>query len=135
MECGLQTVAADGHGPRAPLGVATEVVRERRHRRGPVEPGHVRARGGLVLLGDHHDAAHVHHAHDRERAPGVCAAAGAHDRDGDADAKISEEAAAAADAYATTFRESEDAAVKLMRDVGDTLGNVGKWVGDKFKGQ
>ena len=56
-------------------------------------------------------------------------------RDGDADAKISEEAAAAADAYATTFRESEDAAVKLMRDVGDTLGNVGKWVGDKFKGQ
>lgn len=56
-------------------------------------------------------------------------------RDTDADAKISEEAAAAADAYATTFRESEDAATKLLRDVGDTLGDFGKWVGDKFKGQ
>lgn len=56
-------------------------------------------------------------------------------RDSDADAKMSEEAAAAADAYATTFRESEDSAVKLMRDVGEGLGDLGRWFGDKLKGQ
>lgn len=54
-------------------------------------------------------------------------------RDADADAKISEEAAAAADAYATTFRQSEDAAAKLLRDIGDTLGDIGKRIGAAFK--
>ena len=39
-------------------------------------------------------------------------------RAGDKDAKISEEAAAAADAYSKDFNQSEDALAKLARDVG-----------------
>lgn len=52
----------------------------------------------------------------------------------DKDAHISEEAAAAADSYATTFRESEDALAKLLRDLGGGVSDVGKWLGGKLRG-
>lgn len=55
-------------------------------------------------------------------------------RENDKDATISDEAAAAADSYATSFQQSEDAATKLLRDVGQGIGNVGRWIGDQFKG-
>ncbi|SHJ11078.1 Zn-dependent protease with chaperone function [Tessaracoccus bendigoensis DSM 12906] len=55
-------------------------------------------------------------------------------RDGDRDAKISEEASAAADAYATEFKESEDALAKLARDLGDGISDLGKWVSAKVRG-
>lgn len=56
-------------------------------------------------------------------------------RAGDKDAKISEEAAAAADAYSKDFNQSEDALAKLARDVGGGISDLGKWVSGKVKGQ
>jgi Zn-dependent protease with chaperone function len=53
-------------------------------------------------------------------------------RDEDKDATISAEAAAAADSYASSFQESEDAAAKLLRDLGQGIGNVGRWIGNQF---
>ena len=53
-------------------------------------------------------------------------------RDEDKDATISAEAAAAADSYASSFQESEDAAAKLLRDLGQGIGNVGRWIGYQF---
>lgn len=55
-------------------------------------------------------------------------------REQDKDAKISAEAAAAADSYATAFRESQDAIARLMRDLGDGVSDLGRWVGGKFRG-
>ncbi len=51
----------------------------------------------------------------------------------DKDAKISAEAAAAAESYSKAFNESEDALAKLLRDLGDGVSGLGKWVADKFK--
>ena len=53
-------------------------------------------------------------------------------RDEDKDATISAEAAAAADSYASSFQESEDAAAKLLRDLGQGIGNVGRWIGNQI---
>lgn len=55
-------------------------------------------------------------------------------RSQDRDARISDEAAAAADSYATDFRESQDSIAKLMRDLGDGVNDFGRWVGGKFRG-
>ena len=52
----------------------------------------------------------------------------------DKDAKISDEAAAAADSYAKSFNESEDALAKLLRDIGGGVSGVGRWVAGKFRG-
>lgn len=54
-------------------------------------------------------------------------------REGDKDATISAEAQAAAESYSTTFKESQDAGAKLLRDIGGGVTNFGKWVGDKFR--
>ncbi|MFT3888145.1 MAG: M48 family metallopeptidase [Arachnia sp.] len=54
-------------------------------------------------------------------------------REEDKDAKISDEAKAAADSYAQSFQESEDAVAKLLRDVGGGIADLGKWVGDKLR--
>lgn len=56
-------------------------------------------------------------------------------RDGDKDAKISEEAAAAADAYTKDFNQSEDALAKLAKDIGGGISDLGKWVSGKVRGQ
>ena len=55
-------------------------------------------------------------------------------RDDDKDAKISDEAAAAAESYTKSFNESEDALAKLLRDVGDGVSGIGRWVAGKFRG-
>ncbi|MGJ3508501.1 M48 family metallopeptidase [Enemella sp. A6] len=49
-------------------------------------------------------------------------------RDDDDNATISEEAQAAAESYSEAFAKSEDAVTKLLRDVGDTVGNLRDWV-------
>lgn len=54
-------------------------------------------------------------------------------RTDDKDAKISEEATAAADAYATDFQASEDALAKLARDIGGGISDLGKWVTGKVR--
>lgn len=56
-------------------------------------------------------------------------------RSDDRDAKISEEAAAAANAYTKDFRDSEDALAHLARDLGGGISDLGKWVSGKIKGQ
>lgn len=55
-------------------------------------------------------------------------------RDDDKDAKISEEAAAAAEEYSRSFQQSEDALVRVLRDVGGGVTDFGRWVGAKFRG-
>lgn len=54
-------------------------------------------------------------------------------RSDDKDARITDEAAAAAQSYQKSFSESEDALAKLLRDLGDGVGGIGRWVTDKFK--
>lgn len=56
-------------------------------------------------------------------------------RSDDKEARISDEASAAANSYARDFQESEDALAKLAKDVGSGLGDLGKWVSGKVKGQ
>ncbi|OYO24960.1 peptidase M48 [Enemella dayhoffiae] len=54
-------------------------------------------------------------------------------RQQDRDARISEEAAAAAESYLSAFRSSQDSIVRLARDLGDGLGEFGRWIGGRFK--
>lgn len=56
-------------------------------------------------------------------------------RDEDAGAKISAEASAAADAYATQFKESDDALAKLARDLGEGVSDLGTWISGKVRGR
>ncbi len=53
-------------------------------------------------------------------------------RSGDADAKVSEAAQEAARSYAETFRQSQDAVTKLVRDAGGAFAVVRDWVGGQF---
>jgi hypothetical protein len=50
----------------------------------------------------------------------------------DADAKVSEAAQQAARSYAESFRQSQDAVTKLVRDAGGTFAAVRDWVGGQF---
>jgi Zn-dependent protease with chaperone function len=52
----------------------------------------------------------------------------------DADAKVSEAAQEAAQSYAETFRQSQDAVTKLVRDASAAFGSVRDWMGTVFKG-
>lgn len=54
-------------------------------------------------------------------------------RQQDRDAKISEEAAAAADSYASAFASSQDAMARLARDLGDGLTDLGRRLGQRFR--
>ncbi|WP_432558811.1 M48 family metallopeptidase [Granulicoccus sp. GXG6511] len=56
-------------------------------------------------------------------------------RSEDKDAKISAEAQAAAESYLSAFRSSQDAIARLMRDLGEGVGEFGRWVGGRFRGQ
>lgn len=53
-------------------------------------------------------------------------------RDDDNSARLSDEAKAAADSYAESFRSSEDVSSKLFTDLADGVGNVAGWFGTKF---
>jgi Zn-dependent protease with chaperone function len=55
-------------------------------------------------------------------------------RSGDADAKISDAAQEAARSYAETFRQSQDAVTKLVRDASGLFGSVRDWMGGTFGG-
>lgn len=50
----------------------------------------------------------------------------------DADAKVSEAAQQAARSYAESFRQSQDAVTKLVRDASGTFAAVRDWVGGQF---
>jgi Zn-dependent protease with chaperone function len=52
----------------------------------------------------------------------------------DADAKVSEAAQEAARSYAETFRQSQDAVTKLVRDASAAFGSVRDWMNTVFKG-
>lgn len=55
-------------------------------------------------------------------------------RSEDADAKISDAAQDAARSYAETFRQSQEAVSKLVRDASGLFGSVRDWVGGTFGG-
>jgi len=55
-------------------------------------------------------------------------------RSGDADAKVSEAAQEAARSYAETFRQSQDAVAKLVRDASGAFASLRDWVGGAFSG-
>jgi Zn-dependent protease with chaperone function len=55
-------------------------------------------------------------------------------RSEDADAKISEAAQEAARSYAETFRQSQDAVIKLVRDASRIFPSVRDWMGDAWRG-
>jgi Zn-dependent protease with chaperone function len=53
-------------------------------------------------------------------------------REDDGDAKVSEAAQAAARSYAETFRQSQDAVTRLVRDASGVFASVRDWVGGQF---
>ena len=53
-------------------------------------------------------------------------------RSGDADATVTEAAQAAARSYAETFRQSQDAVTKLVRDASGLFASVRDWMGGQF---
>ena len=55
-------------------------------------------------------------------------------RSGDADARVSEAAQEAARSYAETFRQSQDAVTKLVREASGVFASVRDWMGEAFGG-